>query len=75
MTANDLRHDAPEPDPPTPETVYDAALIDFIMGSGPESWILSLRQQAHALRAMIASLDAEVARLTETVNRLERGQR
>ncbi len=66
MTANDLIHDIEprEPEPLTPEEYY----VSFYqrVDDGAVRMVLA------ALRDMIASLDAEVARLTETVNRQER---
>ena len=59
MTANDLRHDIEprDPDPLTPEERYDEAVdAEDSLGMFDD------------LRDMIASLDAEIGRLTDTVN-------
>ena len=48
----------------TPEEAYDHYREQLVTGIE--------RHVFDALRDMIASLDAELARLTETVNRLER---
>lgn len=57
-----------EPDPPSPDERYDHATEVLRRDWQATSWVHGL----DALRDMIASLDAEVARLTETVNRQDK---
>lgn len=59
--------------PPAPEERYEAAnSVDWHEAYDSAEKVEVLRDMCIALRDMIASQDAELARLTETVNRQER---
>jgi hypothetical protein len=76
-----------DPEPMTPEAQFDEArerhkrfhaeygrtgVRNWMGAASPVMWMIhTLSVQNGALRDMIASLDAEVARLTETANRRE----
>jgi hypothetical protein len=59
-----------DPEPLTPEERYDLHRHQWSLGGHYE--MPNTVGMIQSLRDMIASLDAEMARLTETVNRLER---
>jgi|GraSoiStandDraft_4_1057263.scaffolds.fasta_scaffold185038_3 hypothetical protein len=54
----------------TPEERYDAAMRSWASG-GPNRSVMAELELIRALRDMIDSLDAELGRLTDAVNRRE----